>query len=117
VFLSESLTVAGLSARLCRSISAVRLYSLDPHRTVDLFDILACFTDNRISSVQWQLDMYGFKMMRSGIYKGAYIHPVFKRGEWKMVKRLTRGTARRTAVIGNADPQLCLASSLITWPN
>jgi hypothetical protein len=47
-------------------------------------------TDNQLSSVQRQLNLYGFKCINRGEDKGAFYHPKFKRGEWEVVKKITR---------------------------
>lgn len=49
-----------------------------------------CFVDNQISSVQRQLNLYGFKCISRGEDKGAFFHPQFKRGDWEVVKKITR---------------------------
>jgi hypothetical protein len=46
--------------------------------------------DNQISSVQRQLNLYGFKCISRGEDKGAFFHPKFKRGDWEIVKKITR---------------------------
>ena len=48
--------------------------------------------DNQFSSVQRQLNLYGFKCVNRGKDKGAFFHPQFKRGEWEAVKGISRTT-------------------------
>lgn len=43
-----------------------------------------------MSSVQRQLNLYGFKCINRGEDKGAFYHPRFKRGDWDVVKKITR---------------------------
>jgi hypothetical protein len=57
-----------------------------------------CFTDSQASSVQRQLHMHGFRRVRSGAHKGSYVHPVFKRSEWKTPKTVVK-PARCTSPI------------------
>lgn len=40
--------------------------------------------------MQRQLNLYGFKCVNRGEDKGAFFHPKFKRGNWEVVKKLTR---------------------------
>ncbi len=46
--------------------------------------------DNQISSVQRQLNLYGFKCISRGEDKGAFFHPSFRRGDWETVRKITR---------------------------
>jgi len=46
--------------------------------------------DNQISSVQRQLNLYGFKCISRGEDKGAFYHPKFRRGDWEVVKKINR---------------------------
>ncbi len=46
--------------------------------------------DNNKASVQRQLNLYGFKCVNRGEDKGSFFHPQFKRGDWEVVKRITR---------------------------
>eukprot|EP01039_Chlorochromonas_danica_P007306 gene7306-8085_t len=48
------------------------------------------FRHNQLSSVQRQLNLYGFKCINRGEDKGAFFHPKFRRGDWEVVKRITR---------------------------
>jgi len=48
------------------------------------------FRHNQISSVQRQLNLYGFKCINRGEDKGAFYHPKFRRGDWESVKKLMR---------------------------
>lgn len=48
------------------------------------------FRHNQISSVQRQLNLYGFKCISRGELRRSFFHPKFKRGDWEVVKRLTR---------------------------
>lgn len=48
------------------------------------------FRHNQLSSLQRQLNLYGFKCISRGDDKGAFFHPKFKRGEWETVKKITR---------------------------
>lgn len=48
------------------------------------------FRHNQLSSVQRQLNLYGFKCINRGEDKGAFYHPRFKRGDWEVVKKITR---------------------------
>jgi hypothetical protein len=48
------------------------------------------FRHNQISSVQRQLNLYGFKCVSRGEDKGAFFHPKFRRGDWEIVKKITR---------------------------
>lgn len=48
------------------------------------------FRHNQLSSVQRQLNLYGFKCINRGDDKGAFYHPKFKRGDWEVVKKITR---------------------------
>lgn len=48
------------------------------------------FRHNQLSSLQRQLNLYGFKCISRGDDKGAFFHPKFKRGEWEAVKKITR---------------------------
>lgn len=48
------------------------------------------FRHNQLSSVQRQLNLYGFKCVSRGEDKGAFFHPLFKRGDWEVVKKITR---------------------------
>lgn len=48
------------------------------------------FRHNQISSVQRQLNLYGFKCISRGEDKGAFFHQKFRRGDWEEVKRITR---------------------------
>jgi len=50
------------------------------------------FRHNQISSVQRQLNLYGFKCIGRGDDKGAFFHPKFRRGDWEEVKRINRYT-------------------------
>ncbi len=54
------------------------------------------YTDNQLSSVQRQLNLYGFKCINRGEDKGAFFHPQFKRGDWEIVKRITRYVPRKS---------------------
>ena len=49
-------------------------------------------SDNQISSVQRQLNLYGFKCISRGEDKGAFFHPQFRRGDWDVVRTITRYT-------------------------
>lgn len=40
--------------------------------------------------MQRQLNLYGFKCISRGEDKGAFFHPKFRRGDWEVVKRITR---------------------------
>ncbi len=51
---------------------------------------LSLSTDNQLSSVQRQLNLYGFKCINRGEDKGAFYHPQFKRGDWETVKKISR---------------------------
>ena len=48
------------------------------------------FSDNQISSVQRQLNLYGFKCISRGEFKRSFFHPKFKKGDWETVRKLTR---------------------------
>lgn len=48
------------------------------------------FRHNQISSVQRQLNLYGFKCVSRGEDKGAFFHQKFRRGDWEIVKKITR---------------------------
>lgn len=48
------------------------------------------FRHNQISSVQRQLNLYGFKCISRGEDKGAFYHSKFRRGDWEVVKKITR---------------------------
>lgn len=50
------------------------------------------YLDNQLSSVQRQLNLYGFKCISRGEDKGAFFHPKFRKGDWEIVKRITRYT-------------------------
>eukprot|EP01031_Cornospumella_fuschlensis_P031766 gene31766-38395_t len=50
------------------------------------------FRHNQLSSVQRQLNLYGFKCISRGEDKGAFFHPKFRKGDWEIVKRITRYT-------------------------
>lgn len=56
----------------------------------DAYSDFLLFADNQLSSVQRQLNLYGFKCINRGEDKGAFYHPKFKRGEWEVVKKITR---------------------------
>lgn len=48
------------------------------------------FRHNQLSSVQRQLNLYGFKCISRGEDKGAFYHSKFKRGDWEVVKKINR---------------------------
>lgn len=48
------------------------------------------FTDRKISSVQRQLNVYGFRSISRGEHKRSFYHPLFKRGNWEVVKQMGR---------------------------
>eukprot|EP01038_Epipyxis_sp_PR26KG_P007652 gene7652-10414_t len=48
------------------------------------------FRHNQLSSVQRQLNLYGFKCISRGEDKGAFFHPKFKRGDWEVVRKIQR---------------------------
>jgi hypothetical protein len=53
--------------------------------------------DNQLSSVQRQLNLYGFKCISRGEDKGAFYHPRFRRGDWEVVKKITRYAPQKKA--------------------
>jgi hypothetical protein len=55
-----------------------------------MFTLHSVFVDNQLSSVQRQLNLYGFKCISRGEDKGAFFHANFKRGDWETVRKITR---------------------------
>lgn len=49
-----------------------------------------------MSSVQRQLNLYGFRCVSRGEDKGCFYHPDFQRGEWEKVKLIRRSIAQPT---------------------
>lgn len=54
------------------------------------------FIDNQMSSVQRQLNLYGFRCVSRGEDKGCFYHADFQRGEWEKVKLIRRSIAQPT---------------------
>mmetsp|Transcript_36927 Transcript_36927/g.63754 ORF Transcript_36927/g.63754 Transcript_36927/m.63754 type:complete len:381 (-) Transcript_36927:105-1247(-) len=48
------------------------------------------FRHKKISSVQRQLNVYGFRSISRGEHKRSFYHPIFKRGNWELVKQMGR---------------------------
>ena len=48
------------------------------------------YLDNQMSSVQRQLNLYGFKCVIRGDDKGSFYHPKFIRGDWEAAKLIRR---------------------------
>lgn len=46
--------------------------------------------DRKLSSVQRQLNVYGFRSISRGEHKRSFYHPLFKRGNWEVVKQMAR---------------------------
>lgn len=73
------------------------------------------FKHCHISSVQRQLNLYGFKCVsRGGDVKGTFYHPLFKQGGWSEVSRIRRAKtvrgpkqskAKAPAVIENSEEE------------
>jgi len=51
---------------------------------------LSVIPDRKISSVQRQLNVYGFRSISRGEHKRSFYHPLFKRGNWEVVKQMGR---------------------------
>ena len=47
-------------------------------------------TDNQMSSVQRQLNLYGFRCVSRGEDKGSFYHAKFHRGDWEQAKLIRR---------------------------
>lgn len=48
------------------------------------------FRHKKISSVQRQLNVYGFRSISRGEHKRSFYHPLFQRGNWEIVKQMGR---------------------------
>mmetsp|Transcript_117422 Transcript_117422/g.230422 ORF Transcript_117422/g.230422 Transcript_117422/m.230422 type:complete len:344 (+) Transcript_117422:138-1169(+) len=48
------------------------------------------FRHRKLSSVQRQLNVYGFRSISRGEHKRSFYHPLFKRGNWEIVKQMAR---------------------------
>lgn len=48
------------------------------------------FRHNQMSSVQRQLNLYGFRCVSRGEDKGSFYHPKFQRGDWESAKLIRR---------------------------
>lgn len=49
------------------------------------------FTENKYSSFQRQLNLYGFRKLVRGNEAGGYMHPLFERGKPEQLSQVRRG--------------------------
>jgi hypothetical protein len=69
-----------------------------------VFEIFRKFPDKKLSSVQRQLNVYGFRSISRGEHKRSFYHPVFKRGNWELVKVMQRYVPTKNGQSSDPDP-------------
>lgn len=65
------------------------------HFFLFIINFNAVFSDTNITSVRRQLNIYGFKFIHAGPYKGMFFHPLFRRGDFATVCSMARVGAPR----------------------
>lgn len=63
------------------------------------------FRHNQISSVQRQLNLYGFKCVSRGDDKGSFYHEKFVRGNWEEAKKIRRSTQTQFGINSHLLPK------------
>ena len=69
------------------------------------------FRHGNISSVQRQLNLYGFKCVGRGENKGCFFHPDFKRGEFEIVKQIRRNPRNKKGLRDKSSASYFLLSN------
>ena len=69
------------------------------------------FTDRKLSSVQRQLNVYGFRSISRGEHKRSFYHPLFKRGNWDVVRQMQRYVPTKGDQGMDVDPD-CIESAV-----
>eukprot|EP01038_Epipyxis_sp_PR26KG_P007302 gene7302-9949_t len=65
-------------------------FKICDHKRFESEIIPKYFRHSQMSSVQRQLNLYGFKCVSRGVDKGTFYHHQFKRGDWENVKAMQR---------------------------
>lgn len=69
------------------------------------------FRHRNISSVQRQLNLYGFKCVGRGENKGCFFHPDFKRGKFDVVKQIRRNPRNKKSLRDKSSASYFLLSN------
>jgi hypothetical protein len=75
------------------------------------------FRHRNISSVQRQLNLYGFKCVGRGENKGCFFHPDFKRGKFDIVKQIRRNPRNKKSLRDKSSASYFLLSNKSTKNN